>query len=56
MTRPEIWFIHSPTKPTRRRLSFKNDMTTLEKSLGWVAEQVNGKAITLPVREIKELT
>lgn len=55
MKRPEIWFIHSTTNPTCRRLGFKNDMTTLEKSLGWVAEQVNGKAITLPVREIKEL-
>lgn len=48
---PQIWLISNPAKPTHRRLSFKNDMTTFEKGLGWVAKLVNGDAIALPVRE-----
>jgi hypothetical protein len=41
----QIYLISNPTKPTHRRLSFKDDMTTFEKGLGWVSELVNGDGI-----------
>jgi hypothetical protein len=49
---PQIYLISNPTKPTHRRLSFKDDMTTFEKGLGWASELVAGDdAVTPPVRE-----
>jgi hypothetical protein len=35
-----IWLIYLPSKPASKRLSFKNDITTFEKAMGWVSEEV----------------
>ena len=35
-----IWLIYLPNKPASKRLSFKNDITTFEKAMGWVSEEV----------------
>lgn len=53
---PQIYLISNPTKPTHRRLSFKNDMTTFERGLGWVVQQIPSTWVELTKGQIDDAT